>query len=132
MRAIPSILRALKPGRHSGPGKALDRVLSPFKGFKKEAEIGPIVPADVLAALKRRKHHDSKLGKLLDDAYGVAVSPSLGRASAVLGGGYGLGEVFERGRVVGYAAIVQVTLGVQLGGETFHELIVFHDRNTFE
>jgi lipid-binding SYLF domain-containing protein len=34
--------------------------------------------------------------------------------------------------VVGYAAIVQVTIGVQLGGQTFNELVVFQSRQALD
>jgi lipid-binding SYLF domain-containing protein len=135
MHAVPIMMRVLKAPtnilrrRKSG---LLNKVLSPVRALKKEADLGPIVHADVLAALKRMKEENASVAKMLDKAYGFAVIPSLGRASAVLGGAYGLGEVFEQGRVIGYAAIVQLTIGVQLGGETFHELVVFRDRQSLE
>ena len=43
----------------------------------------------------------------------------------MLGATYGRGEVYERGRLIGYAALVQVTAGIQVGGDTFIELVVF-------
>jgi lipid-binding SYLF domain-containing protein len=99
----------------------------PFRALEKEAKLGPALHAEVLAALKQlqQKHPDIK--KVLDDSAGYAVVPSIGRASLVLGGAYGLGEVFVKDRVIGYAAIVELTVGVQVGGTTFHELVVFHD-----
>jgi hypothetical protein len=36
--------------------------------------------------------------------------------------------VFEAGQRVGYAAIVQATVGVQLGGQTFSQVIAFRDK----
>jgi lipid-binding SYLF domain-containing protein len=132
--AVPTVMRAVKhPTKIFKRGNGLlNKVLAPIRALKKEADLGPLVHADVLAALERMKEKDASVAKLLDKAYGFAVIPSLGRASAVLGGAYGLGEVFEQGRVIGYAAIVQLTIGVQLGGETFHELVVFRDRKALE
>jgi hypothetical protein len=79
----------------------------------------------VVATLNRllAKHPD--LGRRLQEAQGFAVFPSLGRASAVLGVGYGQGEVCERGQPIGFATLSQITLGVQIGGQTFSELLIF-------
>jgi hypothetical protein len=114
------LLRALKSqARRAGK--------KPFQALQKEVRLGKTLHAEVLAALKQLQQKHPKIKEVLADAAGYAVVPSIGRASLVLGGAYGLGEVFARERVVGYAAIVELTLGVQLGGATFHELIVFRD-----
>ena len=99
-----------------------------FRALRKEAELGPALHQDVLGALRRMQAKDPALGPLLRKARGYAVFPGVGKASALIGGAFGMGEVFEAGGVIGYAAIVQVTLGVQVGGQTFHELIVFDTR----
>ncbi|MGN6201313.1 MAG: hypothetical protein ACTHNY_02780 [Solirubrobacterales bacterium] len=88
--------------------------------------------AEVLAALKQIENQNSDLKKVLDESAGFAVVPEIGRASLVLGGAYGLGEVFEGDSVTGYAAIVELTIGVQVGGTTFHELVVFHDEGALK
>jgi lipid-binding SYLF domain-containing protein len=74
----------------------------------------------------RTKHSDVE--KALEKAYGYAVFPDVGRASAVLGGAHGRGEVFERGERVGSATMTQITLGVQLGGQTFSEIVLFNSK----
>lgn len=97
--------------------------------LRKEARIGPVVHEQVLAALARMKEKNAELGPALERAHAFAIIPSIGKASAVLGGAYGLGEVFEgkNKKMIGYAALVQLTIGLQLGGETFHEIVVFPD-----
>jgi hypothetical protein len=104
-----------------------DKVAMPFRALKKEAKLGPALHAEVLAALKdlQKKHPDIK--KVLAESAGYAVIPSIGRAALVLGGAYGIGEVFVHDRVIGYAALVELTVGIQVGRSTFHELIVFRD-----
>ena len=74
----------------------------------------------------RKTHRD--VGKALKKAYGYAVFPSVGRASAVLGAAHGRGEVFEQGERVGIATLSQVTAGVQVGGQTFSELVLFNSK----
>jgi len=68
----------------------------------------------------------------IDKAYAYAVFPSVGKATAVVGGAFGKGEVFRGGRVIGYVGLVQLTLGVQLGGQTFSEIITFDDEHALE
>src|SRR4051794_31835442 len=58
---------------------------------------------DVQATLKRLEKKDPGLRQFLDDAYGYAVFPSVGKAALVIGGAYGKGAVFEDGEMVGYA-----------------------------
>ena len=80
------------------------------------------------ATLDRLASRDPGLRQLLEHAHGYAVFPSVGKATAVLGGAFGKGEVFEKGKMVGYAGLAQLTLGVQLGGQTFSEVIAFQDK----
>lgn len=84
------------------------------------------------ATLKRLETIDPGLKELLDEAYGYAVFPAVGKAALVVGGAYGQGEVYEKGKVAGYATLAQLTIGVQLGGETFSEVIAFESRESFD
>lgn len=86
----------------------------------------------VEATLTRLEKHDPGLRQLLKDAHGYVVFPSVGKAALVVGGAYGHGGVFEKGEMIGYATISQMTLGVQIGGDTFTEILVFHDRKQLE
>jgi len=114
------------------PGKTIQKAIAPFHALEKEAKLGPVLHAEVIAALKELQDKHPEVKKVLKEAHGFAVVPSIGRASAVLGGAYGLGEVFEQEKVIGYAAVIELTIGVQVGGVTFHELIVFHDKGSLD
>jgi hypothetical protein len=109
-----------------------EAVAGPFHALEKEAKLGPVLHSEVMAALKQLQQKRPELKQVLKEAYGFAVVPSIGRASIVLGGAFGVGEVFEKERVIGYAAIVELTIGVQVGGTTFHELVVFHDEGSLK
>ena len=87
---------------------------------------------EVTATLKRLEKKDPGLKRLLQKAHGYAVFPSVGKAAVVLGGSYGRGEVFEKGKFIGHATIAQFTVGVQLGGDTFAEVIVFETKPALE
>lgn len=114
------------------PMKLLDKVKKAAAGLEVEAKLAPVLSDDVHAAIERMTEHDPGLRRLLDDAYGYAVFPLVGKASVALGVGYGRGEVFERGKLIGYAGIAQLTLGVQVGGQTYDELVVFENRGALE
>ena len=98
-----------------------------FSAVGKEADVLEELHGDVQAALERMEARDPGLKELLKDAHGYAVFPSVGKATAVIGGAFGKGEVFEQGKMVGYAGVGQLTVGVQFGGQTFSEVIAFQD-----
>lgn len=104
----------------------------PFKALEKDAKLGRTLHSDCIAAMNVLQEHHKDIKKLFDKAHGFAVIPSVGRASLVLGGAYGVGEVFEKGKVIGYSGIIKLDLGVQIGGTTFHEIIVFNEKETWK
>jgi len=91
----------------------------------------PLVEA-ATATIKRLEKTNPGLQQQLKKAYGYAIFPSVGKAALVVGGAYGRGAVFERGKHIGYATIGQLTIGVQIGGDTFSEIIVFDTKDALE
>ncbi len=82
---------------------------------------------EVGSAIQRFHNIDPFIGRQMDSAWGYAVFPSVGRGGVGLGGAYGAGEVFEKGQPVGYCELKQGTIGAQLGGQEYRELILFQD-----
>ncbi len=80
---------------------------------------------DTTAALDAFKNADPTLGATLGAAAGYAVFPSVGKAALTVGGAYGRGQVYEKDRMVGFCDLSQATIGLQLGAQTYRELIVF-------
>jgi lipid-binding SYLF domain-containing protein len=114
------------------PSEWIDKVGAAATGLHKEHKLGPVLSTEVDAAIRRMTEHDPGLKGMIDEAYGYAVFPLVGKATAALGVGYGRGEVFERGKLIGYCGIVQLTLGVQVGGQTYDELILFQNQGALE
>ena len=81
--------------------------------------------AEAAAALKAFQAADSSLTKLIGDAAGYAIFPSVGKGGFIIGGQRGKGLVYEKGKLVGEATMTEVNIGAQVGGETFSELILF-------
>jgi lipid-binding SYLF domain-containing protein len=53
------------------------------------------------------------------------VFPTIGKGGFFVGAARGEGRVYEKGRCVGDTTVTQVSLGFQLGGEAYSEIIFF-------
>ena len=71
-------------------------------------------------------------GTFFNKAYGYAVFPTIGKGGVGIGGAYGKGRVYEKGKYVGNTSMAQVTVGFQLGGEAYSEIIFFEDQRAFK
>lgn len=69
--------------------------------------------------------------EFFEDAYGYAVFPSVGKGGFGIGGSYGEGSVYKQGKKTGNVTLTQVTIGFQLGGQAFSEIIFFKDKATY-
>jgi lipid-binding SYLF domain-containing protein len=68
---------------------------------------------------------DTTLQKFVDNSAGYAVFPSVGKGGFVVGGARGKGLVYEKGQLIGQATMTQASVGAQIGGQTFDEMIFF-------
>jgi lipid-binding SYLF domain-containing protein len=71
------------------------------------------------------KKADPGLSRFFDNAVGYAVFPTVVKGAVGVGGASGSGIVFEKGKAVGRAALTQATIGAQIGGQTYSEVIFF-------
>ena len=65
-------------------------------------------------------------------AYGYAVFPTVGKGGMVIGGAYGKGQVYRGGKVTGETSLIKATIGFQLGGQAFSEIIFFEDKRAYD
>jgi len=79
-------------------------------------------------AMSEMNREDPGLDELTKKAYGYALFPEIAKGGLVFGGGYGRGVVYEEGQLVGYADLSQASFGLQMGGQTFSEVIVFENK----
>ncbi len=70
-----------------------------------------------------------KLKLFFEKAYGFAVFPMIGKGGVGVGVAYGEGKVYEKGRLVGKSTLTQLSVGLQLGGQGYSEIIFFKDKN---
>ncbi len=64
-------------------------------------------------------------------SYGYAVFPTVGKGGILVGGAYGEGRVYVHGKYVGDTTVTQVSVGFQLGGQAFSEIVFFQDERAF-
>ena len=71
------------------------------------------------------KKGDTGLKAWFDKAPGYVVFPGIGKAAIGIGGAHGTGVLFEKGQAVGKAKLNQLSVGAQLGGQEYAEVIFF-------
>jgi lipid-binding SYLF domain-containing protein len=64
--------------------------------------------------------------------YGYAVFPTIGKGGIGIGGAYGKGQVYQGGKVTGETSLTKVTIGFQLGGQAFSQMIFFKDKRAYD
>lgn len=82
--------------------------------------------------IKVFKEKDKGLVNYFDQAHAYAVFPSVGKGAVGIGGAFGKGTVFEKGKAVGKTDLKQGTIGFQFGGQAYSEIIFFETEKAFE
>ena len=88
--------------------------------------------ADTQATVTSFRNSDPSLKGLMDKSVGYAVFPEVGKAGLIIGGAHGKGEVWEHGRLIGYADLTKGSIGLQAGAQTFDELIIFLNQSELD
>lgn len=88
--------------------------------------------ADARATITKFKEKNSDMPKIFADAYGYAVFPTVGKGAIGIGGARGKGWVYKRGRLIGRSTLTQVTIGLQLGGQAYSEIVLFQTKQALE
>lgn len=83
--------------------------------------------AEASKTVRVYKKADPGLATLFANGAGYAVFPSIGKGGAFVGGAYGTGILFEKGKATGQTTLTQVTVGMQLGGQSYSEIIFFEN-----
>lgn len=69
--------------------------------------------------------------KFFKHSYGYAVFPAISKAAYIVGGSYGTGQVYRSGKVMGKTSVISGSIGFQIGGEVFSEIIFFKDEKAY-
>lgn len=86
----------------------------------------------VSSTIRKSQDTDTSLTTFFERSYGYVVFPEVGTGAFIVGGAYGRGIVFEGRNPVGYADLSQGSIGFQIGGAAYDELIFFKDKAAFD
>lgn len=62
-----------------------------------------------------------------ETSYGYAVFPTIGKAGLGIGGATGKGRVYAQGKHIGDSTMTQLSIGFQMGGQAYSQMIFFED-----
>ena len=99
------------------------------------AQIGgwnPEMENDAQEALASMIKSTPKLQVFKDQAYGYAVYPKVTKAGIGIGGAAGKGIVYKNGEIVGSSKLKGGSIGLQIGGQQYSEVIFFKDQEAFD
>lgn len=75
---------------------------------------------------------DPLMKSLFNSAAGYVIFPNVGKGAIGIGGAAGNGILFVNGTAVGEAKMKQLTVGFQLGGQSYREVIFFENATSLE
>ena len=93
--------------------------------------IGQAALADSYSDTVKAFREAGETTTFFSNAYGYAVFPTIGKGGIGIGGAHGKGRVYAQGSHTGNVSMTQVTLGFQLGGQAFSQMIFFEDERSF-
>ena len=71
-------------------------------------------------------------GNFFDNSYGYALFPTVGKGGIGIGAAHGSGRVYEQGKYVGDTTMNQLSIGLQLGGQAYSQIVFFEDKRSFD
>jgi len=87
---------------------------------------------EVQQTINKFKKKDGGINSFFKSSYAYAVFPTVGKGGIGIGGAYGKGYVYHSGKKIGEAKLTQVSVGFQLGGQAYSEIIFFQNKSTFD
>lgn len=79
----------------------------------------------------KRMFEKAGIADLFTSAFAYALFPTIGKAGFVIGGAYGKGRVYVQGKHYADTSMTQATVGFQMGGTGFSQVIFFQDKRAF-
>src|SRR5262245_14570339 len=120
--------------RNSNRGKeraTMRRILKPIIAFMLIAVVAAPAWADeytdAIAAFKKA----GESSDFFRTAYGYAIFPTIVKGALIVGGARGEGRVYARGQHVGNSTMTQGSVGLQIGGAGYSEIVFFRDEAAF-
>jgi len=97
-----------------------------------QAGWNPNAEKEAQEAIAEFNKADPGMKIFFEKAYGYAVFPTVGKGAIVVGGAHGSGIVYEKGKAIGKTTLSQGTIGLQVGGQAYREIIFFENKATID
>ncbi len=88
--------------------------------------------ADSYAETKEIFWNAGESSAFFGQSYGYALFPTIGKAGMGIGGSHGSGRVYANGVYTGDTKVTQLTVGLQLGGQAYSQIIFFQDKRAYD
>lgn len=108
---------------------ALLPLLAGCNATPKTAEDRAILADEVDLTIARFNRRDPGMRVFFERAYGYAIFPNVGKGALIVGAASGRGSVFEEGDFIGYCRMTQGTVGAQIGGQAYSQVIFFQTKD---
>jgi lipid-binding SYLF domain-containing protein len=76
--------------------------------------------------------NDEEMAGWFKKSYAYVIYDNVAKGAIGIGGAHGNGLVYQGGQPIGTSSVSQVTVGLQLGGQEYMEVIFFENAESFE
>jgi lipid-binding SYLF domain-containing protein len=87
---------------------------------------------EVSETIEQFQKTDPGMKDFFDKASGYVVFPTVAKGAVGIGAAHGKGLAYEEGKLVGEVKLTQVTVGAQLGGQTYSEVLFLENKETMD
>jgi lipid-binding SYLF domain-containing protein len=77
-------------------------------------------------------HKSNQSAEFFTKSYGYALFPTIVKGGVGIGAAHGTGNLYAQGHRLGHVTMTQVSVGAQLGGEGYSEIIFFRDQQALD
>jgi lipid-binding SYLF domain-containing protein len=91
----------------------------------------PVLADEYSDALKTFQNAGES-GRFFKNAHAYALFPTIGKGGVGVGAAHGSGRVYRGGKAIGDTSMTQLSVGLQLGGQAFSQIIFFEDERALK
>ncbi|MGB5705059.1 MAG: lipid-binding SYLF domain-containing protein [Polyangiales bacterium] len=111
---------------------ALILCAAPPASAKRQKKSDSEIQQQVEEAKKTWQSQDDSFNSTLGGAYAYVIFPEVGKGGFIVGASHGEGAVYKKGKLIGHAKMTQTTVGAQVGGQTYAEVILFENKKALD
>ena len=75
---------------------------------------------------------NENMAKHFSSAYGYSIYPNVGKGAIGIGGAAGNGTAYQGGKLIGMAKLSQISIGFQLGGQEYREVVFYKNKEAMD